>query len=252
MSVLLQFHEKSAKIEKSSSGLHLSNMMSSSKKPPNFCDLPIEMLEMIIKKLDLPRRVIVGRLCKTLRILVIRMKPCCCNELRMTVSSKGCELHVEGYPIKYETPLEDKLEDSLRMIMEKMCDDLLFFIPDFQLNTITFRFDDHFSYNIFRPIYKQRFPQPLEVHTLVVKQFDRSLYVAYDIINPEKTRVREKHHLEEYADDIMKVSVERYECVDITDGVKAFTRTHCIKYFREGQEDVYVDEPNLVPPKKQK
>uniref|UniRef100_A0A1I7UEV7 FBA_2 domain-containing protein n=1 Tax=Caenorhabditis tropicalis TaxID=1561998 RepID=A0A1I7UEV7_9PELO len=165
-----------------------------------------------------------------------------CNEVRMTVGSEGCELYIDGRPIKYEKP--ENLEDSLKMIIGKMCDDLLTFIPDFKVNTISFRFNDDHSYHMWRPIYKERFRQFLEVDTLIVKSFHIWAWlIPTDILNYDKLRVRESQYLtKEDEESIMKVRVERKETVTI-DGKKTYTMTNFIKYFREGQEETYVDEP---------
>uniref|UniRef100_A0A1I7UEV0 FBA_2 domain-containing protein n=1 Tax=Caenorhabditis tropicalis TaxID=1561998 RepID=A0A1I7UEV0_9PELO len=169
-----------------------------------------------------------------------------CNEVKMTVGSERCELYIDGRPIKYEKP--ENLEDSLKMIIGKMCNDLLTFIPDFKVNTISFRFNDDHSYHMWRPIYKERFPQLLEVDTLIVKSFYFWAWlIGEDIINYDKLRVYEYHYLmEKDEDDIMKVEVGRNEYTR-TDGKTTSTRNCYIKYFREGQEDIYVDKPELLP-----
>uniref|UniRef100_A0A1I7U5G5 F-box domain-containing protein n=1 Tax=Caenorhabditis tropicalis TaxID=1561998 RepID=A0A1I7U5G5_9PELO len=221
--------------------------ISSSEIPPNLCDLPVEIVQMIVKNLDLPRRVIIGRVCKTLRELVGRMEPLRVNDIKITVGSEGCEMKIEGYPIKYKTSEGGTLEESLN----KMFDDLLHFVPDFQLNTISFRYNHIPSYKLFRSVFSKRVSQPLTIHNLFIKSF-RILELCIagpDYLNRKLLSVLEYHSMEQLDDDIIKVKVCRIKPIEI--GKKAFTSEITSKYFREGQEDVYVDEPELLPPREQ-
>uniref|UniRef100_A0A1I7UEU8 DUF223 domain-containing protein n=1 Tax=Caenorhabditis tropicalis TaxID=1561998 RepID=A0A1I7UEU8_9PELO len=58
--------------------------------------------------------------------------------------------------------------------------------------------------------------------------------------------------MEKYEDDIIKVKVEKIERTYVLDNIgnrRMINRAFYFKYYREGQEDILVDEPNQLPPK---
>uniref|UniRef100_A0A1I7UYZ5 F-box domain-containing protein n=1 Tax=Caenorhabditis tropicalis TaxID=1561998 RepID=A0A1I7UYZ5_9PELO len=187
------------------SKLENPNITSSSKPPPNLCDLPVEIVEAIVKNLDLPRRVIVGRVCKTLRGIDNQLERPRVNDIKITVGSEGCEMKIEGYPIKYGKADEESLNN--------MFDDLLRFVSDFQLNTISFQFNDNPSYKLYRSQFLKRVPQPMNVQKLVVKVFNKNDHIMEkEIVN--SSRIIELHFMEKLEDDFIKVKVVHLECVE--------------------------------------
>uniref|UniRef100_A0A1I7TUD9 F-box domain-containing protein n=2 Tax=Caenorhabditis tropicalis TaxID=1561998 RepID=A0A1I7TUD9_9PELO len=243
-------HKMSSEIDEEFGDLNIT----SSKPPPNLCDLPMELIEMIVEKLDLPKRVIVGRVCKTFREIVNGLKPHRCNEIRMTVDRKGSEMIVEGYSIKYKTPEGWNERKNLEKMLEKMMDDLLIFVPDFQLPKFSVRFNGCLANETFLNVFKNRIPQKLIVHTLVVKVFKfRDIFVSPVCVEREQLHVVEYHYMKRLENKIMHVKVSRNECTgEVGDRWKTCTKKVFYKYFRKGQEDIYVDKPELLPPKKQK
>uniref|UniRef100_A0A1I7TSI5 F-box domain-containing protein n=1 Tax=Caenorhabditis tropicalis TaxID=1561998 RepID=A0A1I7TSI5_9PELO len=237
--------------EKELEDLNISNTISSPKTLPNLCDLPLNVVQMIVKNLDLPRRVKVSRVCKTLREIVNGLKPPRCNEIKITVGSEGCEMIVEGYSIKYEKPEEENEEGNAENIFGKMLDDLLIFVHNLQLPTFSIKLTDNLFNKTFLAVFEKCVPQKLKVYTLVVKVFSFwDIYVGPACVDREANRVVEYHYMEKSADDIVKVKVSRNECTgEVGDRWKTCTNTVFFKYFREDQENIYVDEPELLPPK---
>uniref|UniRef100_A0A1I7U7L8 F-box domain-containing protein n=1 Tax=Caenorhabditis tropicalis TaxID=1561998 RepID=A0A1I7U7L8_9PELO len=187
------------------SKLENSPMNSFPKPPPNLCDLPVEIVEMIVKNLDLPRRVIVGRVCKTLLGIANQLESPRVNDIKITVGSEGCEMKIEGYPIKYGKPDEESLD--------KMMNDLVTFVPDFQLNTVSFRFNDSPSQKLFRSQYLKRVSQPMKVQKLVIKMFNKNDHIMEkEIVN--SSRIIEYRFLEKLEDDFIKLKVVHLECVE--------------------------------------
>uniref|UniRef100_A0A1I7UI08 F-box domain-containing protein n=1 Tax=Caenorhabditis tropicalis TaxID=1561998 RepID=A0A1I7UI08_9PELO len=222
--------------------------ISSSEIPPNLCDLPVEIVDMIVKKLDFPERVKVGRVCKTLQKMVNRLKPYRVNDIKITFDSEECEMKMDGYTIKYKKP---KGESLVKMI-NRMFDDLITLLPDCQVPNFTIRINGYPSYKLFRSLFLKRVPQPLTVHTYFMKALSSQEMSAEggDFIKREMLRVAEYHFMDKLEDDIMKVKVFRLEPTE-EDECDLLKVIDFIKYFREGQEDIYVDDPELLPPKEQ-
>uniref|UniRef100_A0A1I7TVK2 FBA_2 domain-containing protein n=1 Tax=Caenorhabditis tropicalis TaxID=1561998 RepID=A0A1I7TVK2_9PELO len=185
--------------------------------------------------MDSPKRVSVGKNSR-------------CTDIKIAVNSEGCRMIVEGKPIQYRN--QDGLEESL----EKMFDDFLTLIPlDFQLNSLSVRFDDELSHYTFYTVFNKRVPQPLKFNTQIVKSFRMwETSLGWRLVDRESVRVSEYHILEKLENNIIKVHVERKESTgDKGDRWATFKSTKFVKYFREGQEDIYVDEPSQLSPKKQ-
>uniref|UniRef100_A0A1I7TVJ7 PRELI/MSF1 domain-containing protein n=1 Tax=Caenorhabditis tropicalis TaxID=1561998 RepID=A0A1I7TVJ7_9PELO len=125
-----------------------------------------------------------------------------------------------------------------------MLDDVLPFIHDYRLNTFSAKFYDYLSNITFHDVFQERSP-PLKVHTLICKGFQRGTwFVEQRLVDWVSIRLREYHVLEKQADDIVKV---KFRIVVPTGAMPnlwhTYTAIDSIKYFREGQEDIYVDEP---------
>uniref|UniRef100_A0A1I7TVM9 F-box domain-containing protein n=1 Tax=Caenorhabditis tropicalis TaxID=1561998 RepID=A0A1I7TVM9_9PELO len=191
---------------------------------------------MIVKNLDLPRRVKVSRVCKTLREIVNGLKPPRCNEIRMNVSLERCEMIAEGYPIEYERPEGENLEECLEKMMEEMFDDMLIFVSDLHLPILSARFNDKLSNRIFRSVAKKRFKKPLTIPSIFIKAFS-GMHI-YQLLC-----VAEIHYMEKLEDDVMRVEVSRNKYTgEEGNRWESCTKEISFKYFREGQEDIYVDE----------
>uniref|UniRef100_A0A1I7T0W7 F-box domain-containing protein n=1 Tax=Caenorhabditis tropicalis TaxID=1561998 RepID=A0A1I7T0W7_9PELO len=220
--------------------------ISSPNPPPNLCDLPVEIVEMIVKNLNLTRREIVGKVCKTLLEIVNGLKPPRCDDIKITFGPEGCEMKIDRYTIKYGKADEESLNEML--------DDLMTLLPDFQLTNFTIRINDTQSYKLFRTLFSKRVPESLKVDTYVLKAFsfrDTAINVTWHY-KRDLLSVLEYHEMERLKDDIIKVKVCRTRPPGIVDNVlRARTIEKFMKYFREGQEDIYVDDPDQLPPKEQ-
>uniref|UniRef100_A0A1I7UEU9 F-box domain-containing protein n=1 Tax=Caenorhabditis tropicalis TaxID=1561998 RepID=A0A1I7UEU9_9PELO len=206
--------------------------ISSSEKPKNLCDLPIEIVEMIVEKLDFTRRSFVRQTCKTLREIVDGLKPCCCNEIKITIGLEECELKLEGHSIKYKRSEGEDPKEILEWMLKRMFDDLLTFVPNLQTNTYLVQFyDEQLTWPIFRSVYKKCVPQPI------------------------KARLIEHRTMEKYEEGIIKVKILRIEWTDLLDNKgnrRLIIWPSYFKYFRERQEDIFVHESELVPAKNTK
>ncbi|CAL2047023.1 unnamed protein product [Caenorhabditis brenneri] len=67
---------------------------------PNFCDLPIELVDKIVKAVDLASRLTLRKVSKPLRSLVDSQKPIY-NHIELYITSKFIKLTLEGHPVYY-------------------------------------------------------------------------------------------------------------------------------------------------------
>uniref|UniRef100_A0A1I7UEU7 F-box domain-containing protein n=1 Tax=Caenorhabditis tropicalis TaxID=1561998 RepID=A0A1I7UEU7_9PELO len=229
--------------------------ISSSKKPPNLCDLPMEIVEMIVEKLDFTRRLIVRKTCKTLRKVIDGLKPCCCNEIKMTVGLEECELKIEGHSIKYKPSDEGTDSEVMLEMLTKMIDDLSFLSdPQFQLDTLIFRHNNaSLMYQTdFSQVVNKRLPQSVSVRSLVLEEFEYNHHsIWYLAFWKSKMKLNDFHvtqleNLTKLEDDIMRVKIHKTKYID-SRIIRPWSS--CIKYYREGQRDILVDEPGLLLPK---
>uniref|UniRef100_A0A1I7UEV1 F-box domain-containing protein n=1 Tax=Caenorhabditis tropicalis TaxID=1561998 RepID=A0A1I7UEV1_9PELO len=223
------------------------NITSSSKIPPNICDLPIEAVEIIVKNLDFMERLIVRETCKPLRDIINR-GPLYCKELTITIGLEECELKIEGHSIKYK-----RSGEGFESMLMSMTDDLSSFVfdPQFQLDTFIFKNNTIFNAmirTIYPGVHHEQVAESLYELSIDLDAYDnlqRSFWTAGRI----KLREFQGSFLYNPTildDDIMKVEMKTRKFVA---GVRP-TLKYCTKYFREGQMDILVDEPRLLPPKK--
>uniref|UniRef100_A0A1I7TVN1 F-box domain-containing protein n=1 Tax=Caenorhabditis tropicalis TaxID=1561998 RepID=A0A1I7TVN1_9PELO len=242
-----------SELEEKLRDLNISNTISSLETFPNLCDLPLEIVEMIVERLDLRGRVIAGRVCKTFRIMTDLLgTPRRCDDLKITIGPERSQVIINGYTIDYKRPEGENDEECRKIMIGKMLDDFLPLINDCQLNFFSARFDDYLSNILFHDVFQER-SKPLKAHTLICKGFHHThRFIETRLVDWASPRFREYHQMEKQADDIIKVNLRKIQCSGIMPNPwLQDTVTETIKYFREGQEDIYVDEPNLVPPKKQ-
>ncbi|CAL2030686.1 unnamed protein product [Caenorhabditis brenneri] len=186
----------------------LQNKLSIHSKP-NFSDLPLELVEKIVKEADLPGRLVLRKVSKYLRELVKKQEPRYKN-IGIVINSNCIQLDLEGTLIKYtitenrNCTVEGPGRNPKMMNrdnMDVMFDDLMTFMsnPSIYVENLRLTFTDDASYQKFVTLYPERLPSSkIEVHSLFINQIAHGIFkTATNFIDRSKLQKIEHHWLEE-------------------------------------------------------
>ncbi|CAL2030685.1 unnamed protein product [Caenorhabditis brenneri] len=174
-----------------------------------FGDLPIELVEKIVKDTDLPGRLVFRKVSKYFRALVDKQTPRY-KSIGIVINSKYIELDLERFLINYTNVKYDnctvgipgkKPKKMNRDNMDVMFDDLMTFManPSFYVENLRLTFTDDASYQKFRTLYPERLPSSkIEVYSLFLNRNEHGTFkTATNFIDRSKLQKIERHWLKE-------------------------------------------------------
>ncbi|EGT51126.1 hypothetical protein CAEBREN_21089 [Caenorhabditis brenneri] len=184
----------------------LQNKLSIHSKP-NISDLPLELVEKIVKEADLPGRLVLRKVSKYLRALVDKQDPRYKN-IGIVINSNCIQLDLEGILINYtntengnctiEVPGR-KPKKMYKDNMYVMFDELLSFMSNrsFYVDHLRITTTDDASYKKFITLHPKLLRFKIEVKSLWIKvDMNQELRKVSDFIDRSKVQKSECHWLQ--------------------------------------------------------
>ncbi|EGT54129.1 hypothetical protein CAEBREN_15733 [Caenorhabditis brenneri] len=175
---------------------------------PNFSDLPLELIEKIVKEADLPCRLALRKVSVYLRALVDKQTPKY-KHIGIVINSNCIQLDLEGILINYTSTenrnctIEVPGKKPKKMYKDNiyvMFDDLMTFMskPSFYVEHLKITTTDDASYEMFTYLQRKFLRSKIEVNSLWIKvNMDQELRKVSDFIDRSKVQKSECHWLEE-------------------------------------------------------